>query len=188
MRLLLVVIILCVMPCFAHAQMKQKIVIRDGKIVSGTLSANGEKTRSSGGLVIGEAQQFIFKAQQSVLKGDWATAETLYSEAIARDGANLQAYLHRGVVRREKRDWRGVDADARMALALANRNVSAHPRDPDGYYERSMALRLLRQFDLAKKDVITAIQLGGKQSLRNDLQAIELERKMALSEAQAAAR
>jgi tetratricopeptide (TPR) repeat protein len=183
MRLLLVLTaILSLFPVFfAHAQMTQKIIIRDGKIVAGD-------KQNSGNVALSEAQQLIFKAQQSLMKGDFASAEALYSEAIARDSSNVQAYLHRGVVRRERHEWRGVDADARMAVTLANGTIQANPRDPDGYYDRSLALRLLQQYDLAKKDVQTAIQLGGKASLRNDLQAIELERKMALSAAQTAAR
>ncbi|MFO0389185.1 MAG: hypothetical protein ACK502_05640 [Alphaproteobacteria bacterium] len=167
--------------------MKQKIIIRDGKIVSGALPSSGDTKQNSGAVAISESQRFMFKAQQSVMKKDLATAEALYTEAIARDGSNVQAYLHRGVVRRELHDYRGVDADARMAVTLANNVIRANPRDPDGYYERSMALRLLKQFDLARKDVLAAIQLGGKPSLSNDLQAIELERKMALSKAQTAA-
>ena len=174
-RHLLIIVALCFLPGGAHAQMKQKFSIRDGKLVGGTSAA------VEGVPAISEAQQLIFQAQKSVMKGDFVTAEEFYTKSIALDGSNTQAYLHRAVIRREQRNYRGMDADARMAYELSNRSVAAKPRDPDGYYDRSLALRLLRHFDQARQDVMTAIQFGGKPSLKNDLQAIELERKIAVS-------
>ena len=185
MRRPFVIITLCILPVAAHAQIKQKFTIHNGKMVSGTQAA-GNSSSGSSKITINQAQEVIFKAQQSLMKGDYAGAEALYSQAIALDNSNIQAYLHRGVVRRERRDYQGMDADARIALALTNNAIRANPRDPDGYYERSLALRLLYQFDQARKDVLAAMQLGGKPSLKNDLQAIELERKIAASKVQSA--
>ncbi len=175
------------LTCAAHAQAVhgQKIIIRDGKLVSGTLPTAGQAAAPRN-VEASQSRLLLFKAQEKLMKRDFSGAEQIYTQAIALDDSNVTAYLQRGVVRRELRNYRGVDSDARTVVALSNRIISANPRDPDGYYKRSMALRLLHQFDQAKKDVLTAIQLGGKLSLKNDLKAIELERRMAASTVSAA--
>ncbi len=174
MKHFLLAFLVIMMPLAAHAQHGFATRMQNATV------SQPRKARPT----LNESQKLVFKAQQSLIKGDYAGAEALYTQAIAQDNSNIQAYLHRGVVRREQRNSRGVDADARAALSLANDSIRVSPRDPDGYYNRSLALRLLYQFDQAKKDVLAAIQLGGKASLRNDLQAIELERRIAASMAQ----
>lgn len=182
-RLIIFCAALFLLPCLAQAQVKQTFTLRDGKLM------NAQKPSEASGsshqpVVIDGDQQLIFKAQASLVSGDYAQAEALYTQAINLDGSNIEAYLQRAAVRRELGDAKGVDSDGRRALALVNGALQAEPREAGLYYKRSMALRFLRQFDAARNDVLTAINLGGKPSLRNDLQAIELERKMAASHLQ----
>ncbi len=183
--LFIMMALLCALPEAAFAQQKQTFTIRGGKLVGGSGAASGQQQGGGGQasrLVIDQDQQLIFSATASVLKKDYPTAEKLYSQALAIDSSNINAYLQRGFVRREMGNTQGVESDARTAITLANNALKSNPRDSDIYYQRSMALRLIHQFELAKKDILTALQLGGKQSLQNDLKAIDLEQKIMASQ------
>lgn len=179
----------CLAQAGAMAQtMKQTFVVRDGKLVGssgqGPLSPPGGAGRAavSEAPVITPSQQLIFDANKKILQGDYASAEALYNKAIALDGNNASAYLQRGVVRREMKNEPGMRADAQMAIALLNQKLQADNRSAGAYHERSMAYRLLKQFDAAKQDLTLAIQLSGNARWQTDMTALELERKMAVSQ------
>lgn len=141
----------------AHAQ--QQMVIIDGKIQ------------------ISPSQKLILLASQKVAAREFREAESLYTQAIALDGSDADAYLHRGVVRREQGNMGGAQSDARAAIMLSNNVLQQNPGDATAYYQRGNGFRLLREYAQAKSDVQQAINLGGDPNWRTDLRDIALEEK-----------
>lgn len=129
-------------------------------------------------LIISPAQQLLLEASQFVSKKDFASAEQIYSQIISSDGGNIDAYLQRAVVRREMDNHQGSKRDATMVTRLANATLQRDPDDAESFYHRGKAHRLLYNFEQAKKDIITAIKLSGKNRWRTELQAIALEEKI----------
>jgi hypothetical protein len=143
----------------------------------------GGPARAQGGggpsVQIAPEQKMMFDAANLIVQRDFKGAESLYSQVIAMSRGNIEAYLQRGVVRREMGDEAGMMSDARNVVILANNALQQAPRDPTLYYRRGMGFRLLREFDQAKNDILTGMRIGGKTNWQNDLQAIDLERKVA---------
>lgn len=188
MRIILILVVLMAsLPVSAYAQTTtQHFTIRNGKLVGGDTAAPqasgaASSGNSGGGITLNSEQQYMIAALSALVQKDLPRAESLYSQVISMNGSNSEAYLQRGIARRESGDTHGMTSDAKMALTLLNNEIRQHPREVNLYRKRSMALRLLQSFDLAKKDLLTAMQLTGKSSvtLQNDMQAIELERRMA---------
>ena len=128
-------------------------------------------------LKISNDQKIMLEAANKLVQKDYSTAESMYSQAIAVNGGNIEAYLQRAVVRRELGDDQGMTADARSVIMLSNNALQQSPNNPTLYYQRGMGYRLLRHFDQARSDISTGMQIGGKGNWKTDLQAIELERK-----------
>lgn len=124
-------------------------------------------------------QKMMFDAANKIVQRDFKDAESLYSQVIAMNRGNIEAYLQRAVVRREMGDEPGMQSDAGSVVTLANSALQQNPRDPTLYYQRGMGFRLLHQFDQAQSDIATGMRIGGKTNWQNDLQAIDLERKAA---------
>lgn len=122
-------------------------------------------------------QKIMLEAANKLVQRDYRSAEGMYTQAIALNGSNIEAYLQRAVARREMGDQNGMAADATTVINLSNSQLQQNPRDPTLYYQRGMGYRLLRQFDQARNDITTGMQIGGKSNWKTDLQAIELERK-----------
>gem|GEM_PF-2376627 len=128
-------------------------------------------------LQISNDQKIMLEAANKLVQRDYRTAENMYSQAIAVNRVNIEAYLQRAVVRRELGDEAGMATDARSVIGLADNALQQSPNNPTLYYQRGMGYRLLREFDQAKNDIVTGMQIGGKSNWKTDLQAIELERK-----------
>jgi Tfp pilus assembly protein PilF len=124
-------------------------------------------------------QKIMLEAASKLVQNDFANAENLYTQAIAINGSNIEAYLQRAVVRREMHTDNGMASDANTVIALANNALQQNPNDPNLYYQRGMGYRLLRQFDQARDDITNGMRIGGKDNWKTDLKAIELERKTA---------
>lgn len=133
-----------------------------------------------GGLQIGEEQKRMLEASQKVLKQDYAGALAIYDQIIAANGANTQAYLQRGIVRREMKDTAGSRADGAAALRLADMASQQSPQNAKVYYQRGSAHRLLGNFPEARADIEKAISLSPRprSDWQADLRAIDLEAKM----------
>ncbi len=130
-------------------------------------------------LQVGPAQQLMLTAAQAVMKQDYNEALTLYNQAIATDPGNIEAYLQRGVIRRQMKDETGARADGDTALQLADNAIAANPGNAMLYHQRSMANRLRLQFRQAREDAQRAQQLpGANGAWENDVNAIILEEKM----------
>lgn len=121
----------------------------------------------------------MLAAAGKMSEGKLKEAEILYSQALAANGGNVNAYLQRALARRDLGDTEGMATDARQAVALISARLEQNPGKANLYYQRSLAERLLRQFDAAEKDLRAAIRLSNKSEWTNDLTALELERKMA---------
>jgi hypothetical protein len=145
---------------------------------SGTVVTGGNLASSSK-VIITDDQKLMFEASRQAVARDFRGAEATYSRVIAMNSGNIEAYLQRGVVRRELGDKNGTTSDARTAVALVNAQLQVTPRNPNLYYQRAMGLRLLHQFEQAKQDLRTGMQLGGSSYWETDLKAIDLEQKMA---------
>lgn len=122
-------------------------------------------------------QTIMFNAANKFMQRDFPAAESLYSQAIALNPKNTDALLQRAAVRRELGNEGGMASDAQNVIALSNQALQKNPNDPNSYYERGMAYRLLKEYDEAKADIAKGMQIGGKKSWATDLKAIEIERK-----------
>lgn len=176
------------LPAPLLAQQTMRFTIKNGELVNPPAAQNpatGETPASAENktATFNQEQQWMFAALSAMVQRKYEEAEQLYSQIIDQNGAHAEAYLQRAVARRELKKTSDMTKDARMALSLLNGQLKAKPNDADLYYNRSMAERLLHEFDAAKKDLLTAMQLKGTSGVtyQNDLQAIELERKMAES-------
>jgi tetratricopeptide (TPR) repeat protein len=139
---------------------------------------NGTPAGGSGSkFEISADQKLMLEAAKKVVSNDYKSAEALYDQAISINGSNMDAYLQRGIVRRELGNQAGAESDGRTVVALANSSLQLAPNDANLYHRRGMGLRLVRDFDNAKADISRAIQMSGQLSWKTDLQAIELERK-----------
>lgn len=156
--------VLIVSPVAAAAQTIQQTFVVGG-------------SGSSSNLQIPNDQKIMLEAANRLVQKDFRGAESMYSQAIAVNRANIEAYLQRAVARRELGDEPGMSSDARSVILLANNALQQAPNNPTLYYQRGMGYRLLRAFDQAKNDIITGMRIGGKNNWKTDLQAIELERK-----------
>lgn len=152
----------------AHAQTTQTRFVING--VPASSSGNGQ-------FQIGQDQKLILEAAKKVVNNDYEGAEELYNKAISINGSNIDAYLQRGIVRRELGDQAGAAADGRAVVNMANSSLALAPNDATLYHRRGMGLRLLKDFERAKSDIVRAIQMSGQLSWKTDLQAIELEEK-----------
>lgn len=142
-------------------------------------SAMAQTMVIGGGLQIGDDQKLMFEAARQVMQHDYQGAQVTYSKAIAINGQNIDAYLQRGIVRRELGDAAGTAFDGNRAVLLANAALQGSTNNPNLYYQRGMGFRLLKNFNQAKQDIRTGMQLGGSQNWQLDLQAIELEQRAA---------
>ena len=130
-----------------------------------------------GNLQLSDDQKLMFEAANKFVARDYAGAESLYSQVIAINGRNIEAYIQRAAVRREMHNEGGTTSDAQTVIVLANNALQQNPRDPNLYHQRGMGYRLLRQFDQAENDINTGMTMGGRDSWKIDIKAIELERK-----------
>lgn len=126
-----------------------------------------------------EDQKLMFSAVGKVVNKQYAEAEELYNRAIAINGSNIEAYLQRGIVRREMGNARGAAADGQQVVSMANALLQSNSQNVTALYQRGMGERLTRDFAAAKQDIRTAIQMGGSASWQTDLQAIDFEEKAA---------
>jgi len=125
--------------------------------------------------------KLIFEANSAVMKHDYPGAEGLYTQAIAINPNNTEAYLQRGFIRREMKNAAGAADDGRKAVMLANIGLQQEPGSAMLYHQRGMGERLLKDFDHAKDDIAKSLQLGGQADWQTDLQAIVLEQKESLA-------
>lgn len=146
----------------AHAQTTQQTFVLGG-------GANN--------LQIANDQKIMLEAANKLVQKDYRSAESMYTQAIALNQGNIEAYLQRAVARREMEDENGMASDARAVISLADNALQQNPKNPTLYYQRGMGYRLLHQFDQARDDITMGMQIGGKSNWKTDLQAIELERK-----------
>lgn len=146
-----------------------------------TIIFNGPLGAAQGGAAaeIGPEQKQMFEASAKFVKFDYKGAEAAYTEVLQMNGRNINAYVQRGVVRRELGNKEGTRSDATMALNLIDAALRQEQGNANLYYERSLANRLLKQFDAAEKDLRMAMRLNASANWENDLKAIALERKMA---------
>lgn len=126
---------------------------------------------------IGADQKILFEAATKMVQRDFKAAEALYGQAIAINNKNIEAYLQRSMTRRELGDDAGMTSDAQTVVTLADAVLQQDPQNAHLHYQRGMGYRLLKQFEAAKNDVTTGMQLSGNSSWQTDLQAIDLERR-----------
>ena len=150
-------------------------------LVSAGSSAIAQQTQLSftNNIEFGKEQQLMFGAANKAIKGDLRGAEMDYSQVISMNASNVDAYLQRGLIRRELKNPAGAKADGQAAAVLANKRVEQYPNKSSAYHQRGMAYRLLGNYVQAAKDVQRAYQMTHDESIRVDLQAIVLEQKTA---------
>ncbi|MDX1974683.1 MAG: hypothetical protein SFT92_03295 [Rickettsiales bacterium] len=165
--------LLAFMPGSAFSQAKPTLII------------NGQQvSKASSGGMMDEADKSILEAAKHVMEGDYRGAERIYSDILSRNDSNVEAHVQRAIVRRELKNPSGVQSDALTAVQLASAALQTQPRSYSLYYQRSQALRLLGEFDKAKADLLKARKLAGGNRWSTDLQAIEMERRIAKSQIQ----
>lgn len=160
---------------FALATLLPGLAVAETRLVFNGVPMNG--AAGGGKLAVNNDQKLMFDAVRKVVNRDWRGAEQIYDEVIARNGGNIDAYLQRGIVRRELHNDAGTMEDANAVVTLANNALPTNPNNANLYYQRGMGFRLLKNFPRAKEDIQKAIQISGQSSWRTDLQATELEEK-----------
>jgi tetratricopeptide (TPR) repeat protein len=126
-----------------------------------------------------EESALMLQGAVKTMKRDFHAAEDIYSRIISMDNNNAEAYVQRGLVRRELKNTQGMEADANRAIVLIDAGLQQNPNDADLYYHRSTAERMLKNFDAAEQDLNQSIHLGKHGNFDTDWKAIALERKMA---------
>lgn len=177
----LVLLLFCSFSISAHAAEPPRIIFKGAGLPGAPAATPPDASGApapAARLVIPPEKQLMLEASKKVAAGDWKGADALYSQAIALNGASIDAYVQRGIVRRELGDTAGRDKDAQAIITLATQALAAQPNTPKLYYQRGTGWRLLKRFPEAKADITRALQLGGKRSWQQDLQAIALEEKM----------
>ena len=119
----------------------------------------------------------MLQAMQKAMQGDFKGAEQVYSSILASNDQNMDAHLHRGILRRELKNTSGSQADAKATIQIANNALQQNPRDAEAYHHRGMAFRLLGQYPQALKDIDTSLRLGGEEQWKTDLRDTVLEEK-----------
>lgn len=143
-----------------------------------TFVINKNGKAATPGLMLPQDQKLMLAAAKKMSEREYKEAERLYGQALAANGSNINAYLQRGLVRRDLGNQAGMEADARQALSLVNARLAQDGNNANLYYQKSLGERLLKQFDAAEQDLRTAIRLSNKSEWNTDLKALELERRM----------
>src|SRR4051812_8936471 len=113
-------------PSLVLAQTTQTFTLRNGKAVTAPGIAGAPAK-----IQISEDQKLMFAAARKMMEKDYQGAEALYTKAISVNNGNSNAYLQRGMVRRELHDSAGMIADARVVATLANNGLRQHPNNAD---------------------------------------------------------
>jgi len=121
----------------------------------------------------------MLQAAASFTKRDFRGAESIYTRILGINSKNVEATVQRALTRRELKNLQSMQSDARRAVELIDAELPQNPNNDDLYYNRSVAYRLLGDFDAAERDVRQSYRLGHRGLLDNDLNTIALERKMA---------
>src|SRR5579872_2487227 len=87
------------------------------------VDAFSQQPATGGGLQFPPDQKLMFEAANKVVKHDYKSAEDIYTQAISINPNNIDAYLQRGIVRRELGNAEGTAADGKMAVTLANTSL-----------------------------------------------------------------
>ena len=130
-----------------------------------------------GAPVLDQEGLLMLQAMQQAMNGDFKGAEAVYTSILSNNPQSADAYLHRGVLRRELKNTAGAQSDGKALVNLTNAQLQRNPRDPNLYYQRGMAYRLLGRYDQAMKDIESAIRMGGDPDWRSDLRDTMLEEK-----------
>ncbi len=127
---------------------------------------------------VDEVAVLVLTASQKVVERRYEEAISLYTQAIAQAPNRADVYLQRAFVYREMQQPGPLQADAIVAVKLAETVISAgRPRARD-YYIRGSAYRLLKRFPEARVDLETAIRMKNEPRWKIDLQALALEERM----------
>jgi tetratricopeptide (TPR) repeat protein len=128
---------------------------------------------------VDKEQALILEAAARSMKRDFRGAEAIYTRIINTNNESIEGYLQRGLVRRSLANPQGVVEDATRARAFIDAALPQNTNNANLYYQRSLADRMLKDFDAAEQDLHQAIRLGKRDNFDNDFKAIEVERKMA---------
>ena len=141
------------------------------------LTGNGSGAAVSGTPALDQEGLQMLDAMQKVQQRDYKGAEQVYTTMLNANPQNSDAHLQRGVLRRELKDVRGSQEDARATISLANGQLMQNQRDAAAYHQRGMAYRLLGQYPQAMQDIDTSLKLGGDTNWKSDLRDTALEEK-----------
>lgn len=130
------------------------------------------------GVTIDPVGKLMLEASGKFVAGDYAAAEALYTQALSLNSSHPDAYLQRGLVRRELGNDTGARADAQAAFPLIEA-MAKGASQAQTHVRRSQAYRLLGRFDEAEAELRQAMRLTGSREWETDLKAIALERRMA---------
>lgn len=112
------------------------------------------------------------------VEGDYHGAIAKYSQIIASDPTQIDAYLQRGLLYREIGQLPKSLGDAAIAERFVELRFSEGKSSAKLYYQRAMAKRLRKDYTGAKADLQTAMRMKRNHKWHNDWQALLLEEKM----------
>lgn len=102
-----------------------------------------------------ETEQLFRDGEKAYNSGGYAKAIDLYSQVLARDPENVNAYLQRGFCHNLQRDYEAASQDFTEVIARKGDHLWA-------YTSRGSAYNRLGKFDLALRDFDTVIGLDPK--------------------------
>lgn len=102
-----------------------------------------------------ETEQLFRDGEKAYNSGGYAKAIDLYSQVLARDPENVNAYLQRGFCHNLQRDYEAAAQDFTEVIARKGDHLWA-------YTSRGSAYNRLGKFDLALRDFDTVIGLDPK--------------------------
>jgi len=127
---------------------------------------------------VNQESALMLQAAAAFTKRDFRGAESIYTRVLSVNPKSVEATVQRALTRRELKNLQGMQSDARRAVELIDAEFPQNPNSDDLYYNRSVANRLLGDFDAAERDVRQSYRLGHRGLMDNDLNTIALERKM----------
>lgn len=120
----------------------------------------------------------MLEASQKAVEQKYEEAVALYTQAIQKVPTRADAYLQRAFIYREMNRVGPMQADAIIAIKLADFNIAGGDPSATNYHTRGSGYRLLKRFPEARADLEMALRLKKNGTWQLDLQALALEEKM----------
>lgn len=122
------------------------------------LIAVAVKAQEEGATKEAQLASYMEQANARADNGDWTSAVSVYSQALAVDPRYEPAYCKRGIAQQNLKNYRGAIVDFSKALYLDNSDAAA-------YYGRGVCYYTMGVKDKCCLDLTRAIELGSNDAI-----------------------